>query len=267
MSLLDRDVEVSGVKTLIAALSASEKGELTDPRMPIRHFRAENGDHTKSLKSLRSALEWRRSYSVDRLRTCVSGTHDPVLKETIHNETRSGKLYVRGTTKEGRALIYMHPMRNETPESEADNMKQLVWNIEKAAMVTHNHSQGRLEKYCLMINCHNYKLSKAPSMSVSKFTLDVLQKHYPERMYRAYVLNAPVAFRFFWNLIKNFIDPVTKAKVVFVSPNTPGLKQLYEDLGPIQVEKLEAGAFGTKPVRTFDVDEYLRLPMDVSFDE
>lgn len=149
-------------------------------------------------------------------------------------------------------------------------MRHLVWNLEKAIRVTKHHSNGRLDKYCLLIDCANYSLKKAPSLQASKMTLDVLQKHFKERMHRIYVLNPPLAFRIFWNMVKPFIDPVTKTKIVFCTPNNPkdeGLEQLREDVGPEQAKRMEPCAFGTEPIREFNSKEYLELPMHIGFDE
>lgn len=161
-------------------------------------------------------------------------------------------------------------------------MRHLVWNLEKAIRVTYRHSQGRrLDKYCLLIDCANYSLAKAPSMQASKMTLDVLQKHFKERMHRIYVLNPPLAFRMFWKMVKPFIDPVTKTKIVFVTgPDSDGAEQLRKDVGPEQAQRLEPCVFGNSggggknassspvpPIRDFDSKEYLELPMDVAFDE
>ena len=146
-------------------------------------------------------------------------------------------------------------------------MRHLVWNLEKAIRVTHHNSKGRLDKYCLLIDCANYSLAKAPSMQASKMTLDVLQTHFKERMHRIYVLNPPLAFRLFWNMVKHFIDPVTKTKIVFCTPNSEGVEQLLQDVGPAQAKRMEPCAFGTHPIRDFDSKEYLELPMHIGFDD
>eukprot|EP00934_Nitzschia_sp_Nitz4_P006607 Nitzschia sp. Nitz4//scaffold230_size58257//22057//23211//NITZ4_006479-RA/size58257-processed-gene-0.63-mRNA-1//-1//CDS//3329543244//6597//frame0 len=261
-----RREEIQGVREMLSDLTPKEKAELTDPAMLIRHFRAEKGDVARALESLRSALQWRRDFDVSRLRTCMQEPQEKELQEMMFREDQSGKLYNRGVNKQGRALVYMKAMNNKTPNAEEDNMKHLIWNIEKAVSVTRHFSGGELDKFCLMIDCNNFRLSKAPSLSVAKFTLDVLQKHYPERMYRAFVLNPPMTFRVFWNLVKPFVDPVTKTKVVFVTPGTSGVDTLYDVMGEEQMKKLEPHAFGKYPVREFNSKEHLTQPFHIPFD-
>ena len=43
----------------------------------------------------------------------------------------------------------------------------------------------------------------------------VAQTQYPERLYKAYIVNAPRTFTVAWNLIKALLDPKTVAKVTF----------------------------------------------------
>jgi hypothetical protein len=55
--LLDRTVEINGVETLLAALTAEEKtAALVDPSMAIRHFRACKVGLAEALSSLSSVV-------------------------------------------------------------------------------------------------------------------------------------------------------------------------------------------------------------------
>jgi CRAL/TRIO domain len=264
--------ELQAVHAMRRQLSDDEKKDLTDPRMLIRHWRAEKGDLTRAMQTLREAFQWRKDYQLTALRVCMSAYPNKVTGNKDYNammrlENATGKIYVRGTTKEGRALQYMFAMRNNT-NSDIDNMRHLAWNLEKSIAVTMHHSQGRLDKICLMIDCTNFDLRKAPSMHASKMTLDLLQKHFKERMHRIYVLNPPLAFRIFWKLVKPFIDPVTKTKIVFCTdPQSEGTLQLHKEVGPDQAKRLENCAYGTEPIRPFDSEEYLGLPMFIGFDQ
>ncbi len=270
--LASRTEELEAIKEIRSALTKDEKSQLTDPRMLIRHWRAEKGNTKRALQTLRDALQWRRDFEVTPLRVCMQNNSDKLLghkdyQEMMRLENTTGKIYVRGTTLEGRALMYMFAMRNNT-DSDADNMRHLVWNLEKAIRVTQHHSQGQLDKYCLLVDCTDYDLRKSPSLQASKMTLDVLQKHFKERMYRIYVLNPPLAFRIFWKLVQPFIDPVTKTKLVFCTgPNSDGAKLLHKEVGLAAAKKLETCAHGTGDARPFCSKEYLELPMHLGFDE
>jgi hypothetical protein len=214
--LLSRDAEIQGVREIIKSLTEQEKYQLSDINMPIRHLRAEKGNVEKAIQKCKAALKWRQEFAVDRIKTCMETDNE--FKEIIKFEGETGKIYVRGYDKNGRAVIYMDNSRSNS-DNTIDNMRHLVWNLEKGFACTARKSkelggERPLEKYCLAINFIGFQLSSAPPLSVSRFTLEILQTHYPERMHRAYVLNPPLSFRVFWNLVKPFIDPVTKSKIV-----------------------------------------------------
>jgi hypothetical protein len=62
----------------------------------------------------------------------------------------------------------------------------------------------------------------------------LLQQHYVEHLDRLYMVNASSIFWGLWRVVSPFIDPVTRAKVVFVD----SFDMLVQDLGP------EVGAIG-----------------------
>ena len=271
----------------------------------------------KAIETLRAALQWRREFGVqdllaalpppsssssppppppsssspngndvDKSQTFNKQQQEEELADILRFENSAGKVYVRGFDQEGRALIYMRPAR-ENSNNERNQMRHLVWNIEKAIAVTAKKSKEllllssgssssdgddgggdgvALEKYNLVIDYDGFKLKNAPPLSTSKYTLDILQKHYPERMYRAYLIHPPTVFNIFWKLVRPFIDPVTKEKVVFCT-GKHGLQKFLDAVGPHYVHKLEEDCGGPGPIREFDSAEYMNLPFDVSFDE
>ena len=73
--------------------------------------------------------------------------------------------------------------------------------------------------------------------------------------------------RTFWTLIKPFIDPVTKSKIVFCT-GKQGLAQIATDVGPANLGHLEACAGGTKnDLPAVSSQDYLNLPFDRTYGE
>lgn len=266
--------ESSGVKSMMAALTQEEIDSFPDPYMPLRHFRAEKGDVTKAIRKLQATIRWRKEFGVldlvrafdEKNNKSINNSNEKSLSVVLQNENETGKIYVRGYDSEGRALMYMRPGKENTL-NETNNLRHLVFQLEKAIACSsrHNHSNSKI---CIIIDYDGFALRKAPPMSTSKRTLDILQNHYPERMHRAYICNPPFVFRTFWTLIQPFIDPVTKEKICFVS-STKGMQRLVRDVGGDE-SQLESCCTGTKQthLRPFDSKEYLlELPFDVAFDE
>ena len=160
-------------------------------------------------------------------------------------------------------MMYMRP-GNENTLHENNNMRHLVFQIEKAVACSVKNGHGKI---CLVIDYDGFSITKTPSMSASKRTLSILQDHYCERMYRAYICNPPFVFRSFYNVIKPFVDPVTKQKVCWcVGKN--GLDQIVEDVGgQDKADVLLEACLGGGDVRDFDSVEYNLLPLNMAFDE
>jgi len=269
----DEEAELAAVQKVYNALTPQQVNSLPDDAMVVRHLRAEDGNVDKAIAKLRAALEWRADFGVHDLIHCMEhdGNHTNELAEIMKTENETGKIYVRGFDVDGRAFMYMRPGRENTM-NEINNMRHLVWNLEKAIACTarqsvqvHGEGSEPLEKINLLIDYDGFKLRDSPPLSTSKYTLDILQKHYPERMYRAYVLNPPLVFKTFWAIIKPFVDPTTKEKIVFCHGKT-GMEKLRAAAGD-NADKLEPVAGGKVPVRDFNSDEYLHLPFNVGFDE
>eukprot|EP00775_Hariotina_reticulata_P011182 gene11182-11332_t len=73
-----------------------------------------------------------------------------------------------------------------------------------------------------------------------KNVFNLLQSHYVERLSKLYMFNAPGIFWALWKVVKPFIDPVTREKVVFLS--TSDLQVLHQEVG---VELLPSYLGGT----------------------
>ncbi len=276
--------ETLGVQSILDALTPHEIQSLSDPDMPLRHYRAEKGNVTEAIRKLKLTLQWRKEFGVENIKRCFdqSPPHRPQnqpesgvaqstdneenvsldqLASTIAHENATGKIYCRGYDKQGRAILYLTPGR-ENSNNELDNMRHLVYHLERAIACTQRKS-GR-SKVCIVIGYQGFTLSKAPPMSTTRHTLAILQNHYPERMFRAYICDPPLVFRTFWSIIKHFVDPMTLEKVAFCA-GKEGSLLLERDFDTMTTEK-QAGGKGN--LREFDSREYLfDIPFDCTFDE
>jgi hypothetical protein len=52
---------------------------------------------------------------------------------------------------------------------------------------------------------------------VVKMLINILQFNYPDILHHALVVNSPFLFSACWAIIRRWLDPVTAAKVLFVS--------------------------------------------------
>lgn len=258
--LLDVKEEENGVKAILEALTDDEKQHLADEHMPLRHLRAEKGNVEHAITKIKHTIAWRRDFEVEKIKHCFDEGGDEEMRRIIFHENETGKIYCRGYDKDGRVCMYMRPHMENT-KGELNQMRHLVYNLERAIACTF-HKSGR-EKINLIIDYQGFRLRDSPPLSTSRHTLDILQKHYPERMYRSYVCNPPYVFKAFWAVIKAFVDPVTKQKICFCSGKA-GMETLAENF---DVTRVESCAGGSKDLDPFDSKTYLSKPFYHTFDE
>ncbi|KAL7566137.1 hypothetical protein ACA910_003905 [Epithemia clementina (nom. ined.)] len=237
--------------------------------MPVRHFRAEKGVLPKAIASLKGALKWRQDFELQKIMDCFQNADgDKSFREIIAFENSPGKIYVRGYDKDGRSFVYMKPAK-ENSNNELNNMRHLCFNLKKSFACTAKKSaelgsNPPLEKINILIDYKDFSLTKAPPLSTARFTLDILQKYLCERVHRYYLINPPIVFRVFWNIVKPFVSAATKESIIFCTGKT-GLQKIRDVV--TDESMLEECAGGTSQVREFDSEEYLNLPFDQSFDE
>lgn len=264
--------EESGVQAILSSLTSHECKFLSDSNMPLRHYRAEKGNLNEAIRKIKSTLKWREEFGVEDIKRCFDKEHvnnsAPEkqkqlnrMAETISRENETGKIYCRGYDRQGRAILYLTPGK-ENSQNELDNMRHLVYHLERAIACTRRKS-GR-QKICIVIGYEGFKLANAPPMSTTKHTLTILQHHYPERMFRAYICDPPFMFRTFWSIIRHVVDQCTLDKIAFCSGDE-GQRVLGRDF---DVEQTERQAGGTRELRTFSSKEFLYdTPFEFGFDD
>jgi hypothetical protein len=275
-----KEEEDKGYIQIVNALSNDEKLKMSDGNLPMRHYRADKGDITKAIQRTKYAIQWREKFGVEKMLQAVHGDHYTSRRDhdvNIHNghdineeemkelrdiilkENETGKIYARGYDKHGHAILYFYLTRENTNHNE-NNIKHLVYHIERAIAAS---AKNNCEKIIIIMDFTNWTMKHSAPMSVTKETIHILQDCYVERLLRVYMTNAPVLFRTFWSMVKPFIDPVTKQKIVFCA----GKKSAAVMEEELDMSVLEKSAFGTEDIKPYDSKEYFSLPIDTVFDE
>ena len=257
----DEAMEREGCAQLIAALTTEELKNMSDPNLPLRHFRADKGNVGKATKRLKYAINWRKENKVEEM---LKAAHNPTTPEEVEirnmlmEEAETGKMCVRGYDKKGRAVMYLYQCRENT-HNEENNVKHLIYSIERMIACS---KKNNLEKSVLVFDFLGWKMKHASSMSLTKMTIHIVQECYVERIERIYFCNAPGVFRTFFNMVKVFLDPHTKNKILFTTPRDQGKIEEYFDL-----DKVETCMYGTGNLKEYNVDDYFSTPLNVTFDE
>ena len=149
---------------------------------------------------LTATLAWRKDFDVESI---------SMLKVRGNGET--GKVVVRGTDRDGRPILFLRPGQENSKDDHDGNLKHLVYELERAVACM-DELRG-VGKMLVILDLQHYSMSNAPPMKTSRATLHILQDHYPERLAKFLIIDAPWLFQGFFKIISPFID-----KVCWLSP-------------------------------------------------
>lgn len=199
---------------------------------------------------MQGTLDWRKKFGLDNI---------DAWKEVMEKENATGKSYVRGYDKHGHPIVYMKPKYENTKDHDG-NIKHLIYTMERAVACGEKMGQGKLT---LIIDFDGYSLSNAPPMKTSRETLSILQDHYPERLFRAFLVHTPYIFYGFYSFISPFIDPITKDKIVMLTNAELAnpTSRFFVDMDKSVLEKCVGG----DDERLFVSATYLNTPMQLDY--
>ncbi|TPX38310.1 hypothetical protein SmJEL517_g00131 [Synchytrium microbalum] len=150
---------------------------------------------------LEATLKWRRTYKPHKI------TPDDIVEESL-----TGKIYVNGFDQIGRPILYLCPKRENTKNHD-QQLKHTVFVMETAIKMM---SKG-VEQVIIAIDYEGVSMRTAPPLAITRRFLDTIGAHYPERMGIGFVVNPSWYLWIALGLASPFMDPVTKAKINFVS--------------------------------------------------
>ncbi|KAL7752703.1 hypothetical protein RI367_001705 [Sorochytrium milnesiophthora] len=181
--------------------------DLTDPELQwlsvdcyARYLRACNWDLAAAGNMLEASLKWRREYKPEALDL-----------ESVRPESVTGKIVINGFDSSGHPVLYLRPRYENTSEAK-QQVQFVVLSLETIIRIM----PAGIEKLVLVIDFRGASKGKSPGLSMQREILHILSNYYPERLYRAILINPPWFFWLAFKIIRPLINPVTRAKVVFV---------------------------------------------------
>ena len=228
------ELRSEGAAKLKDAVKDEPGAAWADETVCLRYLAARKGDLGKATQMLTESLRWRESFGVATL-----GERGAIVR----SQSATGKMRVsESVDREGRAVLVMAPRLENSVDHDA-NLLNLVYHLERA---TGQRSVPGIPdgKLVTVMDFKGYSLRTAPPMKTSRATLSILQNHYPERLHKFLLMNVPGIFAAFWSAISPFIDPVTKAKVVFLRGSPEQQRALlaeHFDLAQLSAARGRAG--------------------------
>ena len=192
--------------------------------MAKRFLISESGNKKKALARMKKTIIFRKDMNIDGIRLCYSDLSDnnleyKALRSAIDREFETPVWQFRGQDMQNRAPVSAIIAEKKDGRFHPENyLKVHLYVMEKALACGERLSGGRGDyQYVVYSDCRYFILSLAPPIGLTKRMTHTLNDHYPEALHRFYLVDSPAIFRIFWNLVKPFIDPKIKAKVVFVT--------------------------------------------------
>jgi len=188
----------------------------------VRFLIAQVWCEEKAVKMIGTALDWRSRRPCHRwiLAHPSPGIGPPALlpdagrAERMRAHSSTGKIRVSGTDRYGRPVMVLDNARENSTDAN-ELMEFLAFNMELCQRTALLAGKGA-DKIMLFLHMTEFSMFNQPPMSVTKETIMVMSTAFPESLGTAVIYNPPVYFTTFWNLVTPFIDPNTKAKVIFM---------------------------------------------------
>jgi hypothetical protein len=186
----------------------------------------------KSMLMIQESLKWRREFQPDS-----------VKEEDVKDLIDAGMLYCNGKDKSGKPIVLV---KMNAPLSDYVMYTRYVVYVMEKAIASMNPDETEQMIWILDLKGSNRKCF--PPKAVCKEALNIFYTHYPERLHKLYIVDAPKVFSVFWAMLSAFLEPETKAKINFLSgPIGAGQKKTDALLELIDVSVLESDYGGNNP--------------------
>ena len=183
-----------------------------------RYCRARKWEAAKAVHMLVETIKWRAASQPGK-----------VTYADVRGQADSLANVVHGFDAVGHVVVYMKVSLDGdgTAKEKLDN---IIHNLEECTrqMDATAHLFPGVERLTYIVDLRGFSMKNSGrDMKVAKEWLHILGNHMPERLYKAYLLNYPTAFKIFWGMLKAFVDPVTKAKVHWVPHEAREARRAY----------------------------------------
>lgn len=209
------------VKEDMGASWTQVEADFCDPACLQRYLRARSMDVTKAATMLKNTLEWRREFEIDKLKL---SDYEDFLGE--------GWVYLLGNDDQGHTAMMLRKRATRLEDDRIDNfVGYLVVLLESAI----RNMKGGQETWTWIFDMKGYESRNSPRFDYTLRVLQLVANHYPERLNKVFIMDAPTIFWVLFKAVCPFLDPVTKSKVEFVySKDIP--KQQPADEAPSKAE-------------------------------
>ncbi|XP_050044902.1 SEC14-like protein 2 [Dermacentor andersoni] len=211
-----------------------------DDRYLLRWLRARDFNLNKAEQMLRAHVEWRKQFGTDDVRKW------PESPEVLRKYYPGGFV---GHDHEGRPVSIitlgscdLKGLLNSVSVDEV--MRHVVWQFENAEEDIKQQSEklGKaIETITYIFDFDGFALSTLASKAVIDYLTNLMcifEDNYPERLHKAFAINAPRYFPIFWKIIRPFLSEQTAQKLVLFGKDEQAWKKaLLDDIDADQLPR------------------------------
>eukprot|EP01061_Rhynchopus_euleeides_P038070 TRINITY_DN6545_c0_g1_i2.p1 TRINITY_DN6545_c0_g1~~TRINITY_DN6545_c0_g1_i2.p1 ORF type:complete len:311 (+),score=129.12 TRINITY_DN6545_c0_g1_i2:122-1054(+) len=228
-----------------------------DDRCLLRYLRARKFKVKDAKKMLIGTLDWRVDHKAHKIQAT---TVLPLAKHL--------SFYFHMHDKYGHPVCYMR-FRRDPPNFTPDQKVNFIKFQQEEGIRLVQRMQDRfpnVEKVVYIIDLAEFSMT-APGADtgIAQKWGEMLSNHYPERLYRAHLVNYPSIFSIFWTVVSAFMDKVSVEKVRWAKATEKSKLREYfinEGFDPAYLEQEYGGDLPllSKP-NLVQNDDYKDAPM------
>lgn len=218
------------------------------PPMPRRFLLAEKGDEEKALQRWGLTLAWRREMGADELLDQPHYNFDIIkanYKHYFHLPDKHGNtVYYELTGKSNLAALTKVGLTKD------DILRHYVYAMEYCYKILKQGDESA--KLTIVLDCDGvaFRDLAGDAASFLKATVGAMSKHYPQRSFKIFILNAPSFINGIFGLVKPMLNEMTRAKISIV-PATHMTQELLEVIDSANLPRAYGGTcdipFGESP--------------------
>ena len=189
-----------------------------------RQYIGEGKDFAHTLTAIREALEYRRLYRFDVVRSCFYDSRGCEGKDIdlaqryrrlILDDLDRQPMIIRSIDSHDQVNVYKPPRLSpgDTPDVGEAFMLAQIYTAERAMATNEFVSKGKNEKVTAIFNFRDYSSKNAPPTSTLRKALKVIQRCYPERLEILIIANSPFWLRAVYNILWPLLSTTTKERV------------------------------------------------------
>uniref|UniRef100_A0A131Z114 SEC14-like protein 2 isoform X2 n=1 Tax=Rhipicephalus appendiculatus TaxID=34631 RepID=A0A131Z114_RHIAP len=215
-----------------------------DDRYLLRWLRARDFNLNKAEQMLRAHVEWRKQFGIDDVMTW------PEPPEVLRKYYPGG---FTGYDREGRPVSIIPfggcdlkgLLNTVTLDQVMRHVVRQFEDVEEDIKRQSKKLDKPIETVTYIFDFDGFALSTLASRAVIDYLTNLMctfEDNYPERLHKAYVINAPRYFPLFWKIVRPFLSDLTARKLALFGKDEQAWKKaLLEEIDADQLPRYWGG--------------------------